>query len=170
MTFIAQALEMFGTPETSFRHLKRSKHPLEATYAGMLRRCYNKNEKLYLRYGGRGIKVCERWRLPYGRGFANFVADMGAKPLGTSLDRMRNDGDYEPENCRWTDRTTQNRNREWSRHIMVNGVKTHVAEIAKHSERPLQTVAARLKRGWTVEEAISNKTYQGLRRKEQRGK
>lgn len=169
MSFIVQALEMFGTPETSMRHLKRSNHPLEATYAGMLRRCYNKNEKLYPRYGGRGIVVCDRWRLPYGRGFANFVEDMGVKPTGTSLDRINNDWNYEPSNCRWSDRTTQNRNREWSRYVTVDGIKTHVADIAKLSDRPLSTVAARIKRGWTVKESISNKTYQGLRKKEKRG-
>ena len=149
--------------------VKRANHPLECVYNGMLRRCYTPTEALYHRYGGRGISVCERWRERYAFGFSNFVHDMGPRPKGMQLDRIDNDGDYCPENCRWTDRTTQSRNRGWSRYVLVEGVKTHVAEIAKRSNRPISTVAARLKRGWTVEQAISNKTYKGLRKKEKRG-
>lgn len=72
----------------------------------MMRRCYNKADSRYIHYGARGIAVCERWRL-----FANFQADMGEKPDGLTLDRIDNDGNYEADNCRWVDYTTQNYNK-----------------------------------------------------------
>jgi hypothetical protein len=72
----------------------------------MMDRCYNPHHKYYKNYGGRGIKVCKRWHK-----FENFAADMGEKPgKDWSLDRINNDGDYEPCNCRWATRLMQGRN------------------------------------------------------------
>lgn len=83
-----------------------NKHYLHRTWQHMRERCNNKNHPQYRDWGGRGIKVCERWD-----NFANFVEDMGDRPEGLTLDRIDNDGDYEPGNCRWATRLQQTLNR-----------------------------------------------------------
>jgi hypothetical protein len=72
----------------------------------MIQRCSSLAKKHRPIYFDRGIKVCDRWR----ESFENFLADMGERPPGTSIDRINNDGDYEPGNCRWADGSTQRRN------------------------------------------------------------
>jgi hypothetical protein len=85
----------------------KTRHPLYETYLDMLYRCLRPTHQRWASYGGRGITVCQRWQ----DDFWNFVADMGERPPGLSLDRADNDGPYSPENCRWADGSTQSKNR-----------------------------------------------------------
>lgn len=84
-------------------------HPLYNTFKLMKNRCNNPDADKYDYYGGRGIKVCDRWLGD--DGFKNFLKDMGERPKGYTLDRINNDGNYELTNCRWATITEQNKNR-----------------------------------------------------------
>jgi hypothetical protein len=77
----------------------------------MKRRCLNRNNPDFKDYGGRGIKICDRWLEPNGAGFRNFLDDMGPRPLGMTLDRENVQGHYEPGNCKWATAKDQTMNR-----------------------------------------------------------
>lgn len=98
------------------------------TWIQMRVRCRTKTNKMYKDYGGRGIKVCERWG-----SYKNFIEDMGPRPSPKhSLDRIDNNGDYSPENCRWTDMKAQSNNTRRNRILEHNGQKKSVAQWADH--------------------------------------
>ena len=84
-------------------------------WRGILRRCTNKNFKHYKYYGGRGITICDRWLE-----FDNFLEDMGIRPDNLQIDRINNNGNYEPGNCRWVTAKVNNSNRNNSRNKMEN--------------------------------------------------
>jgi len=117
----------------------------------MRERCNNPNYKRFSDYGGRGITVCRRWSR-----FQNFLSDMGPRPVGHTLDRINNEGNYEPGNCRWATPKTQARN---ARSVRVYEFRGVVASIAEHCERlglNSNIVHGRISvNGWTITEALS---------------
>jgi hypothetical protein len=130
----------------------RHKTPEYRAWAAMLRRCLNPETRLFHRYGGRGIGVCDRWR-----SFVNFFDDMGNRPtLGHSLDRYpNNDGDYEPGNCRWATRSQQARNTSRTVYVTRDGVTRCVADWAELTGIPAWTIAYRVRRGMRVDKIFA---------------
>lgn len=132
-------------------HGRRGKRtPTYKSWKRMRARCHNENCDKYQYYGGRGISICSRWD-----SFENFLEDMGERPEGASLDRIDVDGDYEPGNCRWATVTQQMRNRSNTVWIDYRGEKYTIGDLADMAGLPYWKVKQRLKRGWSVERAIS---------------
>lgn len=97
----------------------RKRHPLYNLYCNMVSRCNNKANLAYPDYGGRGIEICSSWQGL--DGFSNFVTDMGIRPPKATIDRINNDGDYEPGNCRWATMQEQSNNRRSNIMVTING-------------------------------------------------
>lgn len=130
-------------------------------WASMLDRCSESNRKYHVRYAGRGIKVCARWI----ESFENFLEDMGPKPFNNySIDRIDNDGNYEPGNCRWTDMTTQCRNRSNNRMLTHNGQTRCLSEWSVLNGIPENALRARLSSGWPVDKALETPPKKDKRR------
>ena len=119
------------------------------SWQSMLKRCRNPRTVQWKWYGGRGIKVCERWL-----SFETFLADMGERPAGASLDRIDNDGNYEPGNVRWATRYEQAMNRRCVLRLTAAGVCLTVVEWSSRTGIKKGTIRMRLLRGWPVERAI----------------
>lgn len=124
--------------------------PTWHSWTGMLARCRDLNHASYKYYGARGIRVCERWK-----SFANFVADMGAKPPGMSIERIDTNRDYEPSNCRWLPLREQSRNRRYCIKITISGETKCLKEWARARGVPYLTVYGRLKRGFAPDVALT---------------
>jgi hypothetical protein len=114
-----------------------------AVYYAMRARCNNPNNTDYKNYGARGIKVCDKWM----QGFDAFFADMGPCPHGYTIDRIDNDGDYSPENCRWADRQTQTNNRRNMKFYEHDGKRMTIGQWAKHLKIGYITIQRRLAGG-----------------------
>lgn len=124
------------------------RHPLYATWRNMVNRCNNPSDSRWDSYGGRGIKVCDRWlETP-----ANFIEDMGQRPPETSLDRIDNDKGYSPDNCRWATREEQHLNRR----ATIWAGQQCLTHAAREKGISLSTVYSRIYRGgWTIEAALN---------------
>ncbi len=121
-------------------------------WMGMKQRCYNSNNKDFHYYGGRGIKVCDRWL----NSFENFYVDMGECPKGLCIDRIETNSGYKPENCRWTNMTVQanNRNARTQPNYDFYGDSLTIPQWAKMLNIPKKTVYRRIRDGWSIKEAI----------------
>ena len=127
-----------------------SRTPIYWRWKNMIRRCTDPSNHAYKDYGGRGISVCDRWR-----SFENFVADMGERPVGTSLDRIDNSLGYSPENCRWATWKIQHRNRRTNRLIEIDGTTKTLAEWCEVYRQPYPRILRRIKFGMSPKEALS---------------
>ena len=121
-----------------------------STWADMIRRCSNPNDEFYYLYGGRGIQVCDKWK-----SFKNFLKDMGEKPIGYSIERKDNNGNYCPENCIWASSNMQSNNKSNNVIIEYNGKKQTLKQWSTELNLPYETLRARLKRGWTEERTLN---------------
>lgn len=129
----------------------RNLHPLYATWQNMRSRCENPKNKRWPNYGGRGIRVCENWTQ-----FDKFLQDVGPRPSKKhSLDRIDNDGDYEPGNVRWATTTEQARNKSSSKIYEWAGMSMCLSEWCERADMPVSTVRARIKANWPFVTAIS---------------
>lgn len=120
-------------------------------WSNMKQRCSDPNYKEFHLYGGRGIKVCDRWI----GSFTNFFEDMGKTPIGSEIDRINNDGHYSPENCRWTTAKVNCRNRRTTRFITHNGETLSVEDWAEKVGVSGSVIRQRLDRQkWSVEKTL----------------
>jgi hypothetical protein len=132
---------------------KRKQHVRNySIWYGIINRCHSKTSEKYPYYGGRGIAVCERWR----SSLESFIEDMGDVPEGLSIDRIDNNGNYEPGNCRWVTMKEQCRNRRSNRHIEFDGKIKTIAEWAEVTGIPATVIIARIdKCGYSVEQSLT---------------
>ena len=136
--------------------------PEYVAYHQLRQRCLNENHRAYHHYGGRGIGVCERWMEGDGdlSGFECFVVDVGLRPSKRhSLDRIDNDGDYAPGNCRWATPLQQSRNNRNCRLITYRGRTQSVTEWCEELGRSRSTVYKRLDAGATPTQAFSREPF-----------
>lgn len=139
-----------STPAPNRTH-NMSDSPLYRVWATMRNRCNNPNVKGYKLYGGRGIKVCDRWE-----SFENFLSDMGPRPSDLhSIDRINVDGDYGPSNCRWATQPEQASNKRNSRYLTANGETQTMAEWARRLGCNPAAILARLASGMSEAEAVT---------------
>lgn len=148
------ALERLSARSRTHGHASGRVSPTYRIWSGMIDRCENANTPCFVNYGGRGISVCARWR----ESFKNFLADMGERPAGMSIDRIDNDGNYEPDNCRWASKTEQGRNKRSNRLVEFGGQRLTVPEWAEKLSVPQYRLYGRLYRGWADSEIIGGRT------------
>lgn len=122
-------------------------------WAAMIGRCETPSTTGYLNYGARGIKVCARWR----HSFVAFIQDVGVRPsVAHSLDRIDNDGNYEPSNVRWSTRLEQANNKRTSRIVEYRGAQMTVADAARAGGAGVrrETAICRIRNGWSINAAV----------------
>jgi hypothetical protein len=135
----------------------QSQTNLYAVWQAIKQRCSNPKSTAYSRYGARGIRVCERWAL-----FANFIEDMGERPLGATLDRIDNNGPYSPENCRWATRKEQSNNREVNVRITYDGITLTAQQWSERTGVHINTLLTRFHKKYALDKVLSNNKFRVL--------
>lgn len=128
----------------------KGRHLLYSLWGQMRSRCANPSTTGYKNYGGRGIICCKRWE-----DFTAFAADMGPRPAGHTLDRIDVNGNYEPSNCRWANRSMQANNTTRSVRYFLNGEALTLLEVAEKCGVNHKCLRSRLHRGWEFDDAIT---------------
>lgn len=145
--------------KTSKRAERRRNHGFSNTriyhiWENMKSRCLNPNDQAFSYYGGRGITVCDAWS----ESFEAFRRDMGEPPSDKhSIDRIDNDGNYEPGNCRWATQREQMNNIRTNRRLTINGVTRTVSEWARAAGVPHRLIFQRLSRGWPLDQILTGR-------------
>ena len=121
------------------------------SWSEMKQRCLNKNRKDYKYWGGRGITVCLKWL----DSFENFYADMGKRPEGKTLDRIKNDKGYYKKNCRWATSREQNNNRRDNHFLTYDNKTQTIAQWSEELNIKYYTIYMRLRRGWSVGKVLN---------------
>jgi len=124
--------------------------PTHNSWSGMKQRCNYEKHEQYAEYGGRGIKVCDRWN----SSFEAFLEDMGVKPEGMTIERNDTNGNYEPGNCRWATMAEQNRNRRSNINVERNGVTKCIKDWCDELGLDMDRVYGRIRRGAAPAEAL----------------
>jgi hypothetical protein len=131
-----------------------SKIKLYYVYQSMKQRCNNKNHHAYKDYGGRGIKVCDEWVSDF-TVFQDWAIKNGYKEnAGLSIDRINVNGNYCPKNCRWAIIDTQSNNKRSNKYLEINGERHSIAEWTKKLGGSASLIHARLRKGWSIEQAL----------------
>jgi hypothetical protein len=140
-----QIIRLFTT------HGMSNKTRTYSVWKDMRKRCLNKATNGYKNYGGRGIKVCDRWN-----DYTKFLSDMGEAPPGKSIDRIDNDGEYSPKNCRWADKQTQANNTRSNIFIRFNGKTLTLKQWSRELGMPYGMLWQRIYRlSWPIKKAFS---------------
>lgn len=127
-------------------------HPLYTVWNDMKARCFNRKDRSYPRYGGRGITVCNEWRNEF-QTFYNW-ATVNGYARGLQIDRIDNEGNYEPCNCRWATRSENGRNKRNNRIIEFNGKAVCLSEWGEMTGLTAETIHKRIKRGWPLDRVL----------------
>lgn len=137
--------------------------PTHRSWRNMVHRCTKPSDSSYCRYGALGVTVCARWLEQNGQGFLNFIADVGERPAGMTLDRIENTKGYEPGNCRWATPSQQQNNRTTTKFIEYAGQRKSVGEWAKEKGINFGVLAFRVKAGWSAERALTEPVQKQIR-------
>lgn len=117
-------------------------------------RCYNKKHQKYPIYGGRGVVMCDEWRTNAWN-FINWCKETHPGDFSLTIDRIDSNGLYSPDNCRWANTITQNRNRSNTSKVIYDGEEITLAELAEENNIRLETLRKRVKSGWSIEKALT---------------